>query len=173
MRTLARGSKGETMRRHWVMTVVVLTASLSPARAESKEGGSVLANADVVAFIGATDPTRAKGFYQDKLGLRLASEEPSHALVFDAGGTMLRVSLVKEVSLARYTVLGWKVKDIGVAVDGLVAKGVAFERFAGFTQDERGVWTAPDGTRVAWLKDPDGNVLSLTQFSAEPPSKKQ
>jgi hypothetical protein len=86
---------------------------------------------------------------------------------------MLRVSLVKEVSLARYTAPGWKVKDIGVAVDGLVAKGVAFERFAGFTQDERGVWTAPDGTRVAWLKDPDGNVLSLTQFSAEPPSKKQ
>ena len=85
---------------------------------------------------------------------------------------MLRVSLVKEVSLARYTVLGWKVKDIGVAVDGLVAKGAAFERFPGFTQDERGVWTAPEGTRAAWFKDPDGNMLSLTQFSAGPPAKK-
>jgi len=124
----------------------------------------MLADAEIIAFVGATDGSRAKRFYADPLGLRLVTEEPSHALVFDAGGTMLRVSLVPAVPPARFTVLGWRVKDIGATVDGLVAKGIAFERFPGFEQDERGVWTTPDGAKVAWFKDPDGNMLSLTQF---------
>ena len=127
----------------------------------------MLTTAEVIAFVGTTDAGRAKAFYQDKLGLRLVSEEPSHALVFDAGGTMLRVSVVPEVPAVPYTVLGWKVDDIGTAVESLVSKGVRFERFPGFSQDARGVWTALDGTGVAWFRDPDGNTLSLTQFPVE------
>ena len=138
---------------------------------EKPKGGGVLAVADVIAFVGTTDPARARGFYQDRLGLRLISEEPQ-ALVFDAGGTMLRVSTAREVPPARYTVLGWKVRDIGAAIDALVLKGVSFERFPGFNQDERGVWTSPDGARVAWFKDPDGNMLSLTQFPVARSGKK-
>ncbi|MGH7318119.1 MAG: VOC family protein, partial [Candidatus Rokuibacteriota bacterium] len=79
-------------------------------------------------------------------------------------GTMLRVSRVDKVAVAPYTVLGWTVDDIGVSIDNLKQKGVVFERFEGFPQDERGIWTAGDGTRVAWFRDPDGNLLSLTQF---------
>jgi catechol 2,3-dioxygenase-like lactoylglutathione lyase family enzyme len=153
------------MKHGLLVTLPVLMAFGVPPALDSQQGGPVLATAEVIAFVGVTDATRAKTFYQDKLGLRFASEEPGHALVFDAGGTMLRVSVVREVPPARYTVLGWKVGDVGAAVDALVAKGVTFERFPGFTQDARGVWTTPDGTRIAWFKDPDGNLLSLTQFA--------
>ncbi len=137
---------------------------------KSQGGTPLLTGAEVIAFVGVTDAERAKAFYRDKLGLRLTSEEPSRALVFDAGGTTLLASLVEAVPPATYTVLGWVVENIGAAIDGLVAKGVAFERLQDFVQDERGVWTAPDGTRVAWFKDPDGNMLSLTQSSAAPPA---
>src|SRR5580700_1565325 len=62
------------------------------------------------------------------------------------------------------TVLGWRVTDITAAVRGLAAKGVVFLRYEGMDQDSDGVWTAPGGDKVAWFTDPDGNVLSLTQF---------
>ena len=61
--------------------------------------------------------------------------------------------------------LAWNVDDIDAVVDGLVARGVGFARYDGLDQDERGVWTAPDGARIAWFLDPDGNNLSLVQFS--------
>ena len=62
-----------------------------------------------------------------------------------------------------YTELGWKVLDIAAKVSALRDKGVHCERFPGMAQDELGVWASPSGARVAWFKDPDGNVLSLTQ----------
>jgi len=77
---------------------------------------------------------------------------------------MLRVSKVAAVNPALYTVLGWSVLDMRVAVDALTRKGVVFERYVGLLQDETGVWHSPSGAQVAWFKDPDGNVLSLTQF---------
>jgi hypothetical protein len=65
-----------------------------------------------------------------------------------------------------HTVLGWQVTDIGAAVRAHKAKGVAFKIYDLFGQDDLGVWTAPDsGAKVAWFCDPDGNVLSLTEFS--------
>lgn len=153
------------MTRHLVAMPILLTfaAAVTSGR---QEGGAVLTTAEVIAFVGVTDAARAKAFYRDALGLRLVGEEAEHALVFDAGGTMLRVSVVQEVPLAPYTVLGWRVGDIGAVVHGLASKGLTFERFPGFTQDARGIWSAPDGTRIAWFKDPDGNMLSLTQFAA-------
>jgi catechol 2,3-dioxygenase-like lactoylglutathione lyase family enzyme len=130
----------------------------------SREGqvGSVLGSEKLTAFVSTHDPARAKAFYRDTLGLRLLSED-SFALVFDANGTKLRVSIVAEVALAKYTVLGWDVPDIAATAKNLRKAGVTLEIFGGFPQDELGVWTAPDGTKVAWFKDPDGNILSIAQ----------
>jgi catechol 2,3-dioxygenase-like lactoylglutathione lyase family enzyme len=113
--------------------------------------------------VGVRDAERARTFYRDTLGLRLVSED-GFALTFDANGTMLRVSLVREVVAAPYTVLGWEVDDIAAKAKALMAAGVNLERYENFLkQDESGIWTAPGGTRVAWFKDPDGNLLSLSQ----------
>lgn len=84
-------------------------------------------------------------------------------LVYDAHGTMLRVTMVKKVHPADYTVLGWKVPNIITAAKGLAAAGLDFERYPGMEQDELGVWTSPGGGKVAWFKDPDGNTLSISQ----------
>ena len=122
----------------------------------------MLGTAKLVAFAAARDAARAKAFYRDTLGLKLISED-GFAVVFDAHGTTLRVSLVKEVAAAPYTVLGWEVASIAAAVRGLNAAGVQFERYPGMQQDEFGIWRAPDGASVAWFKDPDGNLLSVSQ----------
>jgi catechol 2,3-dioxygenase-like lactoylglutathione lyase family enzyme len=123
----------------------------------------MLAGAKTIAFVATTNTERARDFYGQTLGLRLVSDEPS-ALVFDSGGAMLRVSKVSALVPAPYTVLGWEVEDIRASVAALAERDVVFERFAGFQQDELGLCTFPDGVRVAWFKDPDGNLLSLTQF---------
>jgi hypothetical protein len=88
------------------------------------------------------------------------------ALVFDANGVMVRVVDVSSVpgfQPAPFTILGWSVSDIGKAVKGLQKKGVKFERYHGMQQDQLGVWSSPSGAKVAWFKDPDGNVLSVTE----------
>jgi catechol 2,3-dioxygenase-like lactoylglutathione lyase family enzyme len=124
----------------------------------------MLETGDVIAFAGSTDLSQARVFYEQTLGLRLI-EQNDFACVFDVNGTMLRVTAVAEVARAGYTILGWRVSDIASTVRGLAAKGVVFLRYDGMDQDESGVWTTPGGDNVAWFADPDGNVLSLTQFS--------
>jgi len=117
-----------------------------------------------MAFSATTDAGRAKAFYGDQLGLRFVSDD-GFALVFDSAGIMLRIQRVKEVRQAQYTALGWQVSDIAAKVEELKKVGVRFERYGLPGQDERGIWTAPGGAaKVAWFKDPDGNILSLTQF---------
>jgi catechol 2,3-dioxygenase-like lactoylglutathione lyase family enzyme len=123
----------------------------------------MLKAAKIVAFVGTRQPDRARSFYRDALGLRLVSEDP-FAIVFDAAGTMLRVSIVPELTPARFTVLGWQVADIAATSRALQKAGVALERFPGMQQDELGVWSSPSGAKVAWFKDPDGNILSITEF---------
>ena len=123
----------------------------------------MLAGCPVIAFVGASDPVRAREFYGGKLGLTLVSEELPFALVFDAHGTMLRVTMVPTVVPAGYTVLGWSVPDAAMAVTGLRLAGVEFERYQGMDQDAFGIWTAPGGVKVAWFKDPDGNTLSISE----------
>ena len=123
----------------------------------------MLESNDVVAFVAAADLTRARAFYEGKLGLPVA-EQNDFACVLDANGTMVRVTAVPEVSPAGYTVLGWRVADIGATVAGLTARGVVFRRYDGMDQDEFGIWTTPGGDKVAWFTDPDGNTLSVTQF---------
>jgi len=125
---------------------------------------SLLASSKIAAFSATTDPDRAKAFYRDQLGLQLVSDE-QYALVFDAGGTMLRVQKVNAVSEAKYTTLGWNVPDIAATVDELAKAGVKFEHYGMPGQDENGIWTPPgSSTKIAWFKDPDGNILSLAQF---------
>ena len=116
----------------------------------------------IIALVATSDPDRAKQFYRDTLGLRLVSEELPFALVFDANGTMLRVTIVKGLKPAAYTVLGWEVPDITVAATALQKAGVRFERYPGMQQDEIGIWTSPGGAKVAWFKDSDGNTLSIS-----------
>jgi catechol 2,3-dioxygenase-like lactoylglutathione lyase family enzyme len=124
---------------------------------------SILRSHELVAFVATRDPSRAKKFYRDILGLPLVSEN-EFALVFDAAGTMLRVTRVQQLAAAKYTVLGWRVPDIVRTARGLQKVHIILERYAGMQQDELGVWTSPSGARVAWFKDPDGNTLSITQF---------
>lgn len=123
----------------------------------------MLGSHDIIAFVATKNAPRARPFYEGVLGLRLIDDNP-YAMVFDAHGTILRVQKVQQLTTAPYTVLGWKVPDLHAKVVDLTARGVVFERYGSLAQDESGIWTAPDGARVAWFKDPDGNTLSLTQF---------
>lgn len=119
--------------------------------------------AQVIAFVATTDPARSRLFYETILGLTLIGDEP-FGLVFRAHGATLRVAKVRELIPAPHTVLGWEVADIGAEVDALAAHGVSFERFDGLRQDEQGICVFPNGDQVAWFRDPDGNILSITQF---------
>jgi catechol 2,3-dioxygenase-like lactoylglutathione lyase family enzyme len=126
---------------------------------------SILGGSKLVAFAPSTDPAKARAFYETTLGLRLVSDDAPFALVFDANGTMLRVTKVGEHKPAPFTMLGWEVVSIEDTVERLTAAGVAFLRYAGLNDtDPLGIWTSPSGARIAWFHDPDGNVLSVTEF---------
>jgi hypothetical protein len=96
------------------------------------------------------------------LWLRFVKDD-GFALVLDANGTMVRIAKVPEFTPAQFTILGWQVKDIEKIAAALQTKGVVFERFGFFKQDDLGIWTAPTGDKVAWFKDPDGNILSVSE----------
>ena len=121
---------------------------------------SILGSQKVGAFVCTRDRATAKAFYGDTLGLTLKYED-DYATVFDAAGTALRISPVKELTPQPFTVLGWQVADVAATVKALKAKGVVFERYAFLEQDELGIWSPGGDIQVAWFKDPDGNLLSL------------
>ena len=123
----------------------------------------MLGSMPIISFVATTMPNRAKEFYSGILGLELLSED-NFALVFVAGGTMLRVAVVNELHPASYTVLGWIVPDIRKTIQDLVDRGVEFRHYEGFGQDDLGIWKSPSGDRIAWFGDPEGNTLSLTEF---------
>ena len=131
--------------------------------ARSFERLNMIDQSRIMTFLAAKDHERARDFYERTLGLKLLSDD-LFAMVFDADGIMLRVQKVKDFTPQPFTVLGWQVNDIAASIDRLSEKGVVFARYAWMEQDERGIWTTPDGAKVAWFNDPDGNVLSLTQF---------
>lgn len=118
-----------------------------------------------IAFLATTQPECAKAFYVETLGLRLLSDD-QFSLVFAAAGVSLRIQKVREFQPHPFTALGWSVEDVRRAVTGLSERGVRFERYPFLAQDELGIWAAPGGASVAWFKDPDGNVLSLTGAEA-------
>ena len=125
----------------------------------------MLGSADLIAFAPTRDPAKAREFYERTLGLDFISAD-HFALVFSAHGAILRVADVSGVAdfkPAPFTILGWQVTNASDTVGDLVKKGVRFERFPGMDQDADGIWKSPNGARVAWFKDPDGNILSITQ----------
>ncbi|HZW79832.1 MAG TPA: VOC family protein [Candidatus Deferrimicrobiaceae bacterium] len=124
----------------------------------------MLGSTNIVAFVPTKDPGKARAFYEGVLGLCFVKDD-GFALVMSANGIMVRVSQA-EFTPAQFTILGWQVTNIEKMAAELQAKGVRFERFSFFEQDQLGIWTAPTGDKVAWFKDPDGNILSVSQHVA-------
>ncbi len=125
----------------------------------------MLASADLVAFVPTRDPEKSRRFYEQTLGLEFVSEDP-FALVFRANGVTIRIANVSSVAdfkPAPFTILGWHVASAEAAAQALHERGIECERFAGMTQSALGIWRSPSGAQVAWFKDPDGNILSITQ----------
>ncbi len=122
----------------------------------------MLGSTNIVAFVPTRDANKARAFYVDVLGLGFVKDD-GFALVLDANGIMVRVTKAPEFKPAPFTILGWQVSDIEKVAAELAKKGVHLERFGFFEQDKLGIWTAPTGDKVAWFKDPDGNILSVSQ----------
>ena len=123
----------------------------------------MLAGEKIKAFVPTVKPAQARAFYTDLLGLKLLSED-NFALEFESGDVRLRVTIVPELTPQKFTVLGWDVGDIFSTIRALNDKGVFCEQYDFFEQDDLGVWISPSGAKVAWFKDPDGNILSLTEL---------
>ena len=113
-------------------------------------------------FVPVVDGDRARGFYETVLGLELIEDSP-FAVVFRTPGGTLRLARTPEFQPQPFSLIGWAVSDLQAEMSDLAGRGIRFERFEGLPQDDAGVWTVPDGTRVCWFRDPDGNLLSLTQ----------
>lgn len=130
------------------------------------DGPSVLARSTMVGFLATARPDECRAFFGGTLGLRLMHED-AQAIVFATRDGSLRVQKGPTITPLPRTALGWEVRDIGAAVDELTARGVRFERydFLKDRQDAAGIWTAGNGDRVAWFRDPDGNIISLQQLA--------
>jgi len=118
----------------------------------------------VIPFLATTQPERARSFYCDLLGLSLEEESP-FALVMKTANAKVRIQKVEKFTPLPFTALGWEIEDIKSTIQGLISRGVRFERFKGLDQDDFGIWVSPSGAQVCWFKDPDNNLLSLTQFT--------
>jgi catechol 2,3-dioxygenase-like lactoylglutathione lyase family enzyme len=126
---------------------------------------ATLTNAEVIAFVPTRNPQKAQAFYEGVLGLEFVSAD-TFAVVFNANGVTLRiadVSSVPDFKPAAFTILGWHVPSAEAAVRELRAKGITFERYPWMEQTENGIWNSPSGAKVAWFKDPDGNVLAVSE----------
>lgn len=122
----------------------------------------MLSEENLKAFVPTTKPKSAESFYRHTLHLKFLSED-KYALEFDANGTLLRAAIVPKLTPHPFTILGWNVHDIVSVIKELNNKNVTFERYDFLKQDNLGIWTSPNGSKVAWFKDPDGNILSLTE----------
>ena len=119
--------------------------------------------AKVITFIHTRDREKSKAFYRDVLGFSITADDPFGTVV-DLNGISLRITPIENHTPNPHTVLGWQVLDISATIDVLAAKGVNMIIYPGFGQDEKGIWTSPDGSaRLSFYNDPDGNGLSLTQ----------
>lgn len=124
----------------------------------------MLSHARLQSIIWTAHIDAARDFYQKTLGLALTAMSDG-ALVFDVGGSDLRVSPVPSTTPSAHTVMGFAVPDLDATLLALAGRGVTIERFPQFRHEPDGTVTTPDGTRVAWFRDPDGNLLSVVQFA--------
>ena len=122
----------------------------------------MLGKETLVAFMATSKPDAARAFFEGVLGLTFVGEH-EHLVMFRSGAAQLMLQKASVVTPPHGTALGWNVKDLRGTMNALVDRGVTFERFEGMDQDELGVWSPAPGTGVAWFKDPDGNLLSLSQ----------
>lgn len=126
----------------------------------------MLTDSKPVILLPTVKKAEAQDFFQNTLGLTFRYDD-GFALVFDTGGIMFRLTPVREFTPHPFSVLSWEVDHISDEVAELAGRGVTFEKydFEWMQQDEQGIWTAPDGTKVAWFKDPDRNLLSISQHA--------
>jgi predicted enzyme related to lactoylglutathione lyase len=124
----------------------------------------MFANTKAYSGFAVDDLEKAREFYGETLGLRTSviSEEGGVMSLDLAGDRGTLVYQKPDFTPATYTMLNFPVDDIDEAVDELAARGVRFERYDGFEQDEKGI-SRGEGPRIAWFKDPAGNVLSVLQ----------
>ncbi len=124
----------------------------------------MFANTKATNGFAVDDIEAARGFYGETLGLgfKVMSEEHGVATIELAGGRNTLVYAKPDFVPATYTILNFEVDDVDAAVEQLAAKGVGFERYEGFDQDEKGIARGP-GPSIAWFKDPAGNILSVLQ----------
>lgn len=122
----------------------------------------MLASAKMVGFVPTKDYDKARAFYEGKLGFQFVSLD-QFALVVRVGGHNIRIAKVPNFTPLQGTILGWEVNNIEATATWLRDKGVPLEKYP-FVQDrELGIWTTPNGDKVGWFKDPDGNILSISQ----------
>jgi len=121
----------------------------------------MFANTKAFSGFAVDDLEKAREFYRDTLGLK-TSEENGLLTLHIAGERPTLVYPKPGHSAADYTILNFPVDDIDEAVDELTSRGVQFERYEGFDQDEKGIARGP-GPSIAWFKDPAGNVLAVLQ----------
>ena len=122
----------------------------------------MLGQEKLVAFLGTTDAEAARAFYEGVLGLAFVGDN-EFLITFETDSARLMLQKLDVVTPPHGTALGWWVKDLRGTMRALIGRGVRFERFDGHDQDELGVWSPAPGAGVAWFKDPDGNLLSLSQ----------
>jgi catechol 2,3-dioxygenase-like lactoylglutathione lyase family enzyme len=127
-----------------------------------KEATIMLTTGKMIGFVLTKDYEKAQAFYEGKLGFEFVSHD-GHALAVRAGENMIRIVKMADFTPLRSTVLGWQVSDLETVVDWLVGRGVEMEKYPWAQDKERGIWTAPNGDKVAWFKDADGNVLGVSQ----------
>jgi catechol 2,3-dioxygenase-like lactoylglutathione lyase family enzyme len=122
----------------------------------------MLAAGKMVGFVPTKDYDKARAFYEGKLEFEFVSLD-QYALVMSVGGHRMRIAKVPNFTPLQGTILGWEVNNIETVVIWLGDRGVPSEKYP-FVQDrELGIWTTPNGDKVAWFKDPDGNILSVSQ----------
>ena len=121
----------------------------------------MLASGKMVGFVPTTDYDQARAFYEGKLEFEFVSLD-QYALVVSVGGHHIRIAKVPNFTPLQGTILGWEVNNIRSVVAWLRERGVSLEKYP-FVEDRQGIWTAPTGDQVAWFKDPDGNILSVSQ----------
>ena len=122
----------------------------------------MLGNSKAYSGFAADDVRKAKDFYEETLGVKTewVSEEAGLLALRLAGDRTTLIYQKPDFTPATYTILNFPVDDIDEAVDGLAARGVSFERYEGFDQDEKGI-SRGMGPAIAWFKDPAGNILSV------------
>jgi catechol 2,3-dioxygenase-like lactoylglutathione lyase family enzyme len=123
----------------------------------------MLANSKAFSGFAVADVEQAKAFYGDTLGLDV-SEEHGLLTLHLAGDRPTIVYPKPDHEPANFTILNFPVDDVEAAVDALTARGVRFERYEGFPQDEKGIMRG-HGPDIAWFKDPSGNILSIIKPS--------